>query len=359
MVPFDTSVTTRETGSARAKGLITFGTKLDGFIWGNVRLDDVNVKVVSTAEVLSLELLEDGDIDCIINLNKINNVRYVNKFFAAANQRLPQHGYYIGRVETKNQRKERIYNRFPWPIATPYYLFDFVFHRMLPKMHLSRKFYFWATKGQNRVITLSETLGRLISCGFEIVDFREVEGHTWFIGKKRESPRYDFNPTYGLFVKLTRVGKDGKYIQVRKFRTMHPFSEYIQEYLFNKNNLKEGGKLDRDFRITSWGKVIRKLWIDEIPMIWNLLKGEIKLFGVRPLSRHYFSLYPEDFQQMRIRHKPGLIPPFYVDMPKTLDEIVDSEKRYLEAYERNPLKTDIVYLYKALCNIIIRKARSA
>ena len=92
-------------------------------------------------------------------------------------------------------------------------------------------------------------------------------------------------------------------------------------------------------------------------MIINLIQGDLKVFGVRPLSKHYLSLYPDEFREYRMKFKPGLIPPFYVDMPKTLSEIIESEEKYLEAYERNPLKTDIKYLIRAFGNIAFRRAR--
>ncbi len=103
----------------------------------------------------------------------------------------------------------------------------------------------------------------------------------------------------------------------------------------------------------------RKFWLDEIPMLINILKGDMKLVGVRPLSEHYFSLYTKELQLKRIKTKPGLIPPFYADMPKTIGEIMESEMRYLEAYEKHPFKTDITYFFKAFYNIIFGGARSA
>ena len=57
-------------------------------------------------------------------------------------------------------------------------------------------------------------------------------------------------------------------------------------------------------------------------------------------------------------YKPGFIPPYYVDLPKSLDEIIESELKYLENYEKAPLKTDIKYLFMALKNVFIRGIRS-
>jgi len=90
----------------------------------------------------------------------------------------------------------------------------------------------------------------------------------------------------------------------------------------------------------------------------NLLKGDIKPVGVRPLSQTFFETYPEDLQEERIKSKPGLIPPYYADMPRNMDEVYDSEKRYLEKYQKAPLRTDIAYFFKAFKNIIFKGAKS-
>ena len=176
--------------------------------------------------------------------------------------------------------------------------------------------------------------------------------------KKNGRPSYDLNPTYGVFVKLQRVGKEGSMIRVYKLRTMHPYAEYLQKYIYEKNNLDKGGKYKNDFRVTTLGRLMRALWIDELPMLFNLLKREVKLVGVRPLSMQYYSLYGKELQERRLRYKPGLIPPFYADMPKTIEEIQDSEIRYLDAYDKSPWRTDIRYFRRAAFNIIFKKARS-
>ena len=94
-------------------------------------------------------------------------------------------------------------------------------------------------------------------------------------------------------------------------------------------------------------------------MLINLFRGEMKLVGVRPLSQQYFNLYSDELQQKRIRFKPGLLPPFYADMPKTLDEIQASEMRYLNMCEqRGCFVADNYYFWKILYNIIIKRARS-
>ena len=139
---------------------------------------------------------------------------------------------------------------------------------------------------------------------------------------------------------------------------MHPYSEFIQKDLFDKSSLAVTGKFKDDFRITSWGKVLRKLWIDELPQIYNWIRGDVSLVGVRALSKHYFSLYPNNLKQLRIQFKPGLIPPYYADMPKNFDEIILSELRYLNKKKMNQFTTDLIYFFNAFNNIVFKGARS-
>ncbi len=113
-----------------------------------------------------------------------------------------------------------------------------------------------------------------------------------------------------------------------------------------------------DFRVTSWGRFFRKYYIDEIPSIVNLLKGYIKLVGVRPLSKTFYSTYPESLKKERIKYKPGLIPPYYVDLPDSIEEVWESEKKYLEKYTKHPIRTDLVYFIKSLNNLLFHHAKS-
>ena len=81
--------------------------------------------------------------------------------------------------------------------------------------------------------------------------------------------------------------------------------------------------------------------------------------GVRPISNQYLSLYSTEHRERRKNFKPGLVPPFYADLPKTFDELIESEKKYLLAYKQSPIKTDIKYFFKCCYNIIIKQARSS
>jgi hypothetical protein len=318
-------------------------------------LKDVDNPIIfKTHLIFNIDILQNK-VQNIINIHRINDIRYINKFFETVNNKLIKGGIFIGCVETFEQRKKRIFKKFPAILAYPYYALDFIFKRAFPKICLTKKLYYSITHGRNRLLSLAETLGRLVSCGFKIMDYVEINNHTYFTVKKISEPLYDKTPSYGFLIKLKRVGKNGKIINVFKCRTMHPFSEFLQEYIFQSNYLKRGGKFDNDFRITAWGRIFRKYRLDEIPMLLNLIKGELKFFGVRPLSLQYYNMYEEEIRDRRIKYKPGLIPPFYADLPKTFREILDSERRYLDNFDLHPFKTDWKYFWKVMYNINIKQ----
>lgn len=282
-----------------------------------------------------------------------------NQLFRKIHQHLSADHHFAFRVATAENIKSNILERYPYLVFWLYYPFHFLGCRVLPKLKGFRKI--------SRLLRIpvdmskSEIMGRLIYQGFQIVDIQEIQKETVFIAKPHayQNPSKTAPaPSEGIVFTMKRVGKNDQPITVYKFRSMHPYAEYAQEYLHQTNGLDEGGKFKNDFRVSTGGRLLRKYWIDEIPMIVNLLKGDIKLVGVRPISEHYFSLYPEEVRQVRTRHKPGLLPPFYADLPKTFEEIVASELKYMEAYEKAPLRTELVYLGKILKNIFIKKARS-
>ena len=321
-------------------------------------IDSPNTLVIATTTRFNIDAQIQHSFECIINVRRVNDFRYINKYFESVNAKLPVGGIFIDFLETKNMRKRRILEKFPPGINYLYYTADFIVKRVFPKFLLTKKLYFILTRGENRVLSKAEAFGRLYSCGFEILDERVIGRSLYFVAFKVKEPLFPQNPSYGPLIGLERIGKGGKTIKVFKMRTMHPFAEYLQDYVYKKVGLQEGGKFRDDFRVTTLGRIMRKFWLDELPMLLNLSKGDLKLFGVRPLSRQYFKLYTPELQKLRIKNKPGLIPPFYVDNPRTLDEIVSSELRYLKSYEKHPFRTDWVYFWKAIYNILFMKYRS-
>ena len=320
------------------------------------------VKTSSPFNIRSLEenAIADGfDSFNLINLKRINDIQRINKFFNAVNHLLPLGGYHVGCVESYLLRHQRIHRKFPPVIRQIYYLFDFIFKRIFPKLKLTQKLYFFIAHGRNRALSKAESLGRVVSCGFEILDDRAVDGLIYFVARKTGEPIRDKNPSYGPLYKMPRVGKDGKIIGVYKFRTMHPYSEYLQDYVIRKNGYSEIGKPADDFRLTSWGASMRKLWLDELPQLLNVLKGEMKLVGIRPVSQRFLEEYPEDMKKLRLKHKPGCVPPYVALLKQEVSEYIESERTYLNEKEANPYTTDTKYFFKAVYNILSNKIRSS
>jgi lipopolysaccharide/colanic/teichoic acid biosynthesis glycosyltransferase len=327
------------------------------FIIDQINLEN-DVFLSYTGNPFNIDLLKSIQYAHIINLKNLNDVRGLNNFFRSVNAKLPIGGLYINCVETFDLRREKIMKMLPKPFNRIIYAGDVLFSRVLPKLKITKKIYFFITRGKGRVLSKTEILGRLYYCGFEVIAEQHLNGCLYFAAKKVKEPISDKDPHYGMVIRLKRVGKDGEIFTVYKLRTMHAYSEYLQQYVFERNQLQEGGKFHNDFRISPEGKFFRKFWLDELPMFINFFKGDMKLVGIRPLSQHYFNLYTPELQKKRVLCKPGLIPPFYADMPKTLDEIMASEMRYLDTYLKNPLKTDISYFFKAFKSILFKGARS-
>ena len=314
--------------------------------------------LLTTNIVTNLEISYKSYFSGLLNFHKVNDVRFINKFFERINRVLEVDDNFICCVETFNSRRERKkINKIPY-ISSVYFAIEFVFLRIFPKVKFLRSIYFSITGGRNRLLSKAEALGRLICCGFEIIDYRNIDGLLYIISRKKSDPTYDMNPSYGPIYKMPRIGKSKKIIDVYKLRTMHPYSEYLQNYVFEKYGTTNGDKVNDDFRISPEGKFFRKFWIDELPMLINLLKGDLKIVGVRPLSKAKFEMYPSDVQDLRTKTKPGLVPPFYADIPNNFEELVESEVNYLNQYLKNPLSTDIKYFYKAFVNIFFKGARS-
>ncbi len=296
--------------------------------------------------------------NAIINIKRVNDLGYINKFFECINQSLKKGGRFFFLAETALQRKKRVLKKYPIVVNWFVYCLDFIFHRIFPKLKLTNKLYYFVKGNRNRVLHEIEILGRLYSCGFELIKKRKSHGMTYMVVEKVSEPTYTMEPSYGPLIKLNRVGKGGKRVNVYKLRSMYAYSEFIQEYIYQNYSLADGGKMKRDPRVSKAGKILRKYWIDELPMLINFFKGELKIFGVRPLSPHYLSLYPDNVIERRLKSKPGLIPPVYVEIPKTFDDVVAIEMRYLEQYEKAPLWTDTKYFCKAIVNIFLKGTRS-
>jgi lipopolysaccharide/colanic/teichoic acid biosynthesis glycosyltransferase len=99
-----------------------------------------------------------------------------------------------------------------------------------------------------------------------------------------------------VLYRQTRVGRDGADFELLKLRTMVPGAE----------RLGAGYAVDEgDPRITSAGRILRKLSLDELPQLWNVIRGEMSVIGPRPTLRYQVDRYDER-QRHRLDVKPGI-----------------------------------------------------
>ena len=89
-----------------------------------------------------------------------------------------------------------------------------------------------------------------------------------------------------LFFRQIRIGKDLRPFEIFKFRTMAHGAHELQRELQKINEMSGGGlfKSDHDPRITRVGRILRKLSLDELPQLLNILRGDMTIIGPRPLS---------------------------------------------------------------------------
>jgi lipopolysaccharide/colanic/teichoic acid biosynthesis glycosyltransferase len=107
-----------------------------------------------------------------------------------------------------------------------------------------------------------------------------------------------------IFFRQVRVGLHGRRFEVLKFRTMSIDAEERYEELVDKSDPR-AFKLVDDPRITSTGRFLRRTSLDELPQLWNVLKGEMSLVGPRPAPPREVEAY-DLWHRRRLSMKPGI-----------------------------------------------------
>lgn len=130
-----------------------------------------------------------------------------------------------------------------------------------------------------------------------------------------------------------RCGKNGKPFKFYKFRSMSVDAELKLGELLSKNEMNGPAfKIKDDPRITRVGKFIRRTSIDELPQLWNILKGDMSIVGPRPSVPREVEQYT-DYQRQRLSITPGLTC-FWQIMPKrnsiSFDEWMELDMKYIQ-----------------------------
>ena len=145
-----------------------------------------------------------------------------------------------------------------------------------------------------------------------------------------------------------RVGKNGRVFKFYKLRSMVPKADQMLDSLLDQNEMEGPAfKISNDPRITRVGRVIRKTCIDELPQLWNILKGDMSFVGPRPPLPREVEQY-NDFQRNRLSVVPGLTCYWQIQPNRnslTFDKWLELDLKYIE--ERN-VKTDLMIIFKTV-----------
>ena len=150
-----------------------------------------------------------------------------------------------------------------------------------------------------------------------------------------------------VFFSQKRVGRNGKEFDMYKFRSMVVNAEELKEKLAAQNEMSGPMfKMKDDPRVTKVGKFIRKTSIDELPQLWNILKGDMSLVGPRPSLPKEVAQFDE-WMYKRLEVKPGLTCYWQVSGRNNIDfeDWMKLDIRYVE--EKN-LWIDIKLIFKTV-----------
>ncbi|MBQ5732540.1 MAG: undecaprenyl-phosphate galactose phosphotransferase WbaP [Selenomonadaceae bacterium] len=148
-----------------------------------------------------------------------------------------------------------------------------------------------------------------------------------------------------------RIGRDGKEFKCYKFQTMIPNAqEALEKYLAEnpeaRKEWEESFKLTDDPRVTKLGSILRKTSLDEMPQLWNVIKGDMSLVGPRPIVAKEIERYGEYFREY------AMVPPGITGMwqasgrsDTTYEERVEMDTWYVRNWS---VWIDLMYLFKTV-----------
>jgi lipopolysaccharide/colanic/teichoic acid biosynthesis glycosyltransferase len=152
-----------------------------------------------------------------------------------------------------------------------------------------------------------------------------------------------------IFFRQERVGRDGKRIVILKFRTMRPDRRKRAGYPPGPER-RVLHKSIKDPRITRVGRILRRTCMDELPQLWNVLRGDMSLVGPRPELPEIVARY-ESWQAERHRVKPGITGWWQVnrDGSRLMHEATELDLYYIE---HQSLWLDLIILARTFAVVI-------
>lgn len=150
----------------------------------------------------------------------------------------------------------------------------------------------------------------------------------------------------GILFKQERIGKDGKKFKIYKFRTMVKNAEKLGDGLVIKD--------DTDNRVTKVGKFLRRTSLDELPQIFNIIRGEMSFVGPRPpVIYHPYDGYENYSKSAKKRFlmKPGITGLAQVEKRNSAswDERIEIDVKYVESFS---MLLDLKIIFKTIRSLI-------
>ena len=156
-----------------------------------------------------------------------------------------------------------------------------------------------------------------------------------------------------LVFRQMRSGINGRKFMMYKFRTMVPGAHEQQEALRPQNELNGPAfKMTDDSRLTAAGKILRRWSLDELPQLWNVLKGDMSLAGPRPALPDEVERY-DNWQRRRLSMRPGMTSLWQIRPLKQPADFYEWMRMDLEYIDTWSLALDLKILLKSLVVIVI------
>ena len=166
------------------------------------------------------------------------------------------------------------------------------------------------------------------------------------------------SPGGPVLFRQQRAGRHGTPFQMLKFRTMVPDADKLLDQVKEESGNEMDGpvfKLDNDPRIFPLGRFLRKFSIDELPQLWNVLKGEMSMVGPRPLPVYEVEQFEHMAHRRRLSVKPGLTCLWQISGRNQITSFEDWVRLDLDYIDRWSLWLDFKILAQTIPVVLLGK----
>ena len=166
----------------------------------------------------------------------INKCSFFQKRIHKLRKEINDDQYLIFRFQTLKGRIRRIEKKRPRFLAKTQVGLEFLVFRLIPRLIIFRKIYAYLSKETILILSKAEGLGRIVFSGFDIDRVESSVSYSYVLASPSDKNYSSKKPSFGPIYGMPRIGKNGKIITVFKIRTMHPYSEFLHEYIKMKKS---------------------------------------------------------------------------------------------------------------------------